>query len=145
MALKDYSSSIKDLQLGNLQDADAELTIVRKNVPEQDGEKQSEHSSNTSHSFNPEDLAKQILQHRSYVYSRTAYPVFDEYLRHLRAIAKIGDIPVSTVINNILALFFDERGLLTPTNVSIKAMLNQEGHATLKDYLGSMRSPTKKP
>lgn len=90
-----------------------------------------------------QELARLMLVRRHYVNSKTAYPICEEYLTRLRAISKIAEIPISNVINNILALFFDPQGVLNPTNTAIKTYLNNS-NASLKEYLGTPRPTSKK-
>ena len=99
---------------------------------------------------NPEDppldlqkIATQILVRQSYKNSRTAYPICEEYLHRIRAIAILGEIPITNVINNIFALFFNPDGPLNPTHIAIKSLLTDSNNM-LKDYLVSNRTMHRK-
>ena len=75
--------------------------------------------------------------------SRTAYPICEEYLHRIRAIAILGEIPITNVINNIFALFFNPDGPLNPTHTAIKSLLTDSNNM-LKDYLISNRTTHRK-
>ena len=99
---------------------------------------------------NPEDppldlqkIATQILVRQNYKNSRTAYPICEEYLHRIRAIAILGEIPITNVINNIFALFFNPDGPLNPTHIAIKSLLTDSNNM-LKDYLVSNRTMHRK-
>lgn len=74
---------------------------------------------------------------------RTAYPICEEYLHRIRAIAILGEIPITNVINNIFALFFNPDGPLNPTHTAIKSLLTDSNNM-LKDYLISNRTTHRK-
>lgn len=88
-------------------------------------------------------IATQILIRQNYKNSRTAYPICEEYLHRIRAIAILGEIPITNVINNIFALFFNADGPLNPTHMAIKSLLTDSNNM-LKDYLVSNRSNHRK-
>lgn len=90
-----------------------------------------------------QELARMMLIRHSYINSRTTYPICDSYLRHLKAISKIADIPIGNVINNIFRLFFDADGALNSTHSAIKTLLLDE-NKTLKEYLAPTRPASKK-
>lgn len=88
-------------------------------------------------------IATQILIRQNYKNSRTAYPICEEYLHRIRAIAILGEIPITNVINNIFALFFNPDGPLNPTHMAIKSLLTDSNNL-LKDYLVPNRSNHRK-
>ena len=92
----------------------------------------------------PEPMPKPERENQhDYKNSRTAYPICEEYLHRIRAIAILGEIPITNVINNIFALFFNPDGPLNPTHTAIKSLLTDSNNM-LKDYLISNRTTHRK-
>ena len=69
-------------------------------MPKPERENQNDYES----ALDLQKIATQILIRQNYKNSRTAYPICEEYLHRIRAIAILGEIPSTNVINNILII-----------------------------------------
>ena len=112
-------------------------------IPEPISKPERENQNDYESALDLQKIATQILIRQNYKNSRTAYPICEEYLHRIRAIAILGEIPITNVINNIFALFFNPDGPLNPTHTAIKSLLTDSNNM-LKDYLISNRTPHRK-
>ena len=118
-------------------------TSVIMPAPESQPELERKKQNDYEAALDLQKIATQILIRQSYKNSRTAYPICEEYLHRIRAIAILGEIPITNVINNIFALFFNPDGPLNPTHTAIKSLLTDSNNM-LKDYLISNRTTHRK-
>ena len=112
-------------------------------IPEPISKPERENQNDYESALDLQKIATQILIRQNYKNSRTAYPICEKYLHRIRAIAILGEIPITNVINNIFALFFNPDGPLNPTHTAIKSLLTDSNNM-LKDYLISNRTPHRK-
>ena len=106
-------------------------------IPEPMPKPERENQNDYESALDLQKIATQILIRQNYKNSRTAYPICEEYLHRIRA------IPITNVINNIFALFFNPDGPLNPTHTAIKSLLTDSNNM-LKDYLISNRTTHRK-
>ena len=73
-------------------------------IPEPISKPERENQNDYESALDLQKIATQILIRQNYKNSRTAYPICEEYLHRIRAIAILGEIPITNVINNILII-----------------------------------------